>query len=862
MRTPSSGESVFKPLFGRKGLPDEVVLERNSLDGYLFLRFFKLLICISLVGCAITWPILFPINATGGGGQQQLDILNFSNVVDVNRYYAHALVAWVFLGFITLAVARERMVFIGLRQAYFCNSERAGRLTSRTILFMGIPKEFQSEQGLRSKLGPHVRKVWLVTNCKDLEEQVQDRTKASLKLEGAQVKISKLASKNYTKAEKEGKQNVSEQRDPSSWIDSKKEPTHRLRPLIGKKVNTIQWGRQEIPQMTKSIVSEQQKHQAASTEIVSSAFVEFSSQATAQQAYQFAAKGLKKQYEPRYIDVQPSEIIWKNLNNTYATRKLKLIIASTIVGLIIIFWTPIIAFVGLLTNINYIVDKVPFLSFINDIPTVILGVVTGLLPALILALCIILVPILFRLLAKLGGEPTTSAVELKTQSWYFAFQVIQVFLMTTFTSGASAVTTQIIDNPSSAPTLLAKNLPKASNFYISYFLLYGLAQAGAQFLCIAPLLIYVILGKFLDSTPRKKYNRFINLAGLGWGSEYPKWTNLGVIAISYSCIAPLVLGFATIGFTILYLAFRYKWLFILDNQTDMKGEAYVKALQHLMTGVYLSTICLIGLFGIETGTSAAAAGPLALMVVFLVAAVTFHVLCHLALSPLEKNLPLDLASNDGNDHEFTHVTNGQSSDLEAHGDVQTANAGGSTAAPTNGKATEPQSEQRGKPRSKLTEKVRPYIDSHFYQPKRNMEFRFPVVDYTHHGAFLNPAVTAQDPVIWLAKDRCGLSQKSVADNKAAGLRSSDDFAYFDEKNKLQWRAEDADNIQEMLDSESIATTPHEKAFHSDERLQSNEKLQPNERVQDNARYYPNERFQPNERLRASEGPPSNVGQAS
>jgi len=55
-----------------------------------------------------------------------------------------------------------------------------------------------------------------------------------------------------------------------------------------------------------------------------------------------------------------------------------------------------------------------------------------------------------------------------------AFQVIQVFLITTFASGAAAVVTKIIDDPGSATTLLAENLPKASNFYISYFIVQGL----------------------------------------------------------------------------------------------------------------------------------------------------------------------------------------------------------------------------------------------------------------------------------------------------------------------------------------------------------------------------------------------------
>jgi len=88
---------------------------------------------------------------------------------------------------------------------------------------------------------------------------------------------------------------------------------------------------------------------------------------------------------------------------------------------------------------------------------------------------------------------------------------------------------QIYDTPSAAVGLLAKNLPKASNFYISYFILFGLITAAMQLLNLVPLLFFLVLGKILDKTPRKMYNRYVSLSGLGWGALYPKFTNLGVI---------------------------------------------------------------------------------------------------------------------------------------------------------------------------------------------------------------------------------------------------------------------------------------------------------------------------------------------
>jgi hypothetical protein len=99
-QTPAQGAGLFGWIKDFKNLKDEYILDHQSIDGYLFVRFFKVMIILSFLGCLITWPVLFPVNATGGGGQQQLDLLSMSNINpnNPNRYYAHALISCVFLG--------------------------------------------------------------------------------------------------------------------------------------------------------------------------------------------------------------------------------------------------------------------------------------------------------------------------------------------------------------------------------------------------------------------------------------------------------------------------------------------------------------------------------------------------------------------------------------------------------------------------------------------------------------------------------------------------------------------------------------------------------------------------------------------
>lgn len=138
-------------------------------------------------------------------------------------------------------------------------------------------------------------------------------------------------------------------------------------------------------------------------------------------------------------------------------------------------------------------------------------------------------------LAKFSGEPSYSRIELFTQNAYFAFQVIQVFLITTMTSSASAVVMQIKNSPDPAGAVtrvLAENLPKSSNFYISYFIVQGLTIASGVISQVVGFIIFNLMYKYLAGTPRALYQKWANLSAISWGSTLPVYTNIAVICES------------------------------------------------------------------------------------------------------------------------------------------------------------------------------------------------------------------------------------------------------------------------------------------------------------------------------------------
>ena len=322
-------------------------------------------IVICLIGCLITWPILFPVNATGGGGQTQLNILSFSNVTNKDRYLAHTFVSWTLIGFVFFMVTREMIYYINLRQAYLLSPLYASRISSRTVLFQAVPNEYANEAKIRRMFGEEMKNVWIASEAKELEEMVDDRYKACIKLETAVTKLIKLANDARLKKETAGTStepviNEDDEYGAESgaaaarWVDAKKRPVHRLKPLIGKKVDTINWCREEIARLNPLIEAEQDKYRAGEATPRNAVFVEFWNQTQAQSAFQMVSHHQPLHMAPRVVGLSPEEIVWPNMGITWRTLTLRNYLSLTIVTALIVFWSIPVAFVGSISQISYL----------------------------------------------------------------------------------------------------------------------------------------------------------------------------------------------------------------------------------------------------------------------------------------------------------------------------------------------------------------------------------------------------------------------------------------------------------------------------------------------------------------------------
>lgn len=147
-----------------------------------------------------------------------------------------------------------------------------------------------------------------------------------------------------------------------------------------------------------------------------------------------------------------------------------------------------------------------------------------------------LLPIVLRLLARFEGIPKHTDIELSLMTRYFLFQVIHSFLIVTLASGIIAALPGLVEDLSLAPTLLASNLPLASNFFLTFVILQGLTATASVLLTLVPLVIYYVKLILLGSTPRSIFNIKYTMRSVQWGTLFPTITLLVVICQSSCCL--------------------------------------------------------------------------------------------------------------------------------------------------------------------------------------------------------------------------------------------------------------------------------------------------------------------------------------
>jgi hypothetical protein len=415
-------------------------------------------------------------------------------------------------------------------------------------------------------------------------------------------------------------------------------------PFVGEKVDTIYYCRKEVARLSLEIEDDQAHPERFP--LMNSAFVQFNHQVAAHMACQSLSHHLPKQMAPRIVEIDPNDVIWDNMSIPWWQSYIRTSAVVTVVAGMIILWIFPVVFTASLSQITSIADRYSWLKWLLKAPSVILNIIQGVLPAALLAILMFLLPVTLRFLARLQGTQSGMLVELSVQKYYFFFLFVQLFLVVSIASAATALLAifQNINTVSNVPDLLAQNIPRASNYFFSYMLLQALSVSAGALVQVGSLISWFILAPLLDSTARDKFKRQTSLSEMQWGTFFPVYTNLACIGLIYSVIAPLILVFNIVTFSLFWFVYRYQTLYVTKFTRDTGGLLYPNAINCTFTGIYVMEACLAAMFFLvrDAQGRVACLGQGIGMLVILILTAIFQILLNQAFSPLFRYLPITL----------------------------------------------------------------------------------------------------------------------------------------------------------------------------------------------------------------------------
>ncbi|CRG84611.1 putative protein RSN1 [Talaromyces islandicus] len=412
-------------------------------------------------------------------------------------------------------------------------------------------------------------------------------------------------------------------------------------PLIGKKVDTIDYCRKEVARLNVEIEIDQQHPERFP--LMNSAFIQFNHQVAAHMACQAVSHHVPKQMAPRVVEISPDDVIWDNMSIRWWERYLRsggiiIVVCGMVVG-----WAIPVAFTGVLSQLSYLEGSLPWLAWLSKLPQWFFSAIQGVLPPLFLAILMAILPIILRFLSKTQGLQTGMSIELTVSNYYFAFLFVQVFLVVAIAASSSTILDTVADI-TSWPQLLATNIPKSSNYFFSYMILQAMSVSAGALAQIWGLVKWFILGPLFDVTARNKWARTTNLETRKWGTFFPVYTTLASIGLIYLVIAPLIVIFNAITFGLFWFVYRYNTLYVTKFRFDTGGLLFPKAINQLFTGLYVMELCLVGLFFLvrDEKDTVACQGQAIIMIIVLILTVGYQYFLNEAFSPLIRYLPITL----------------------------------------------------------------------------------------------------------------------------------------------------------------------------------------------------------------------------
>ncbi|TMW97221.1 hypothetical protein EJD97_005955 [Solanum chilense] len=323
---------------------------------------------------------------------------------------------------------------------------------------------------------------------------------------------------------------------------------------------------------------------------------------------------------------EPDDMYWSNICVPYRLlwiRKIALLVASI---LFVAFFLVPVSLTQSLVHLDKLQKTFPFLrGFLKR--GGVTQLVTGYLPSVVLILFSYIVPPLMMLFSKMEGSISRSGRKRSA-----CIKVLYFFIWNVFF--CNIVSGSVIDRFNrifkDVNNLLSTAVPSTATFFMTYVLTSGWASLSVELLQPFGLICRLFSRFIMRNTDASCYGTLT----FPYHTEVPRILLFGLFGFAYAILAPLILPFLVVYYSIAYLVYRNQILNVYVTKYQTGGTYWPIVHNTTIFSMVLMQIIALAVFGFKKSSSTSS-----FTIPLIICTLLFHEYCRQRFEPLFKDPP-------------------------------------------------------------------------------------------------------------------------------------------------------------------------------------------------------------------------------
>ncbi|KAF9209614.1 hypothetical protein BGZ49_002770 [Haplosporangium sp. Z 27] len=608
-RAPKLDEGYFSWVGPVWHCSDEVLVDKIGLDAVVFIRFVRMcrnvFFVMAIVGCCALIPInivaTYQAQPNGAAPTDKVSMLSMAGVVDTKWFWAHVAGTWFFSLVLYYGMLHGYKTFVKFKTRYYESEAYQENVASRTIMIAGLPSSLQTDEKLlkfMTDMGLNEKPIQALVGRKvDKLPELMDKHKKMVK------SLEKVVAKYYA--------------DPNR-LPSKR-PTVTVGGICGSKVDAIDYYSQKIEELTDEI--EKTRSQVSKSQPTNYGFVSYGTIHAAHRVAKELSSAISLRKRSKMIDPPevflspvPKDIIWFNVSNPKQLRKTRKILVNTAFAVgSLLFFVPM-GFVTAFAKLDSIIGLFPSTNDFFITHKFVASMLQSLIPVLCLDILLLIVRKFIVLLAWFQGNITKSSTDRSTLAKFFLFftlnnlivpaligtimtvvgQIRLVFSHFSFSKETWSAIIAFTKGQDSLIALLSGSVIDTSLFWVNYISL----RNFSALLDLSQAVSLVIYWSKTTLTPRE--SKAMNKPDVfDFSLYFSAHIFLLTVALLYSVVAPLVLFFAFIYFTLALLVYKYQLMYVFRTKVETGGRLFRVVYNRALASLILFQVVMIGILNLK-----------------------------------------------------------------------------------------------------------------------------------------------------------------------------------------------------------------------------------------------------------------------